>query len=343
MASMQPIDSPDDVRQAPDAPPMPDVPIPLEAIRAAAERIAPHRHRTPLLRSSVLGEHVGGTVLAKAELLQRVGAYKFRGPLNKLALMDDDARGRGIVCSSAGNHAQGVALAGRIHGVRAVVVMSERATPSKIAATRGYGAEVRLHGTSWEDANAEAHRIADEEGMTFVHPFDDPELIAGQATVGLEIAEDVERLHTVVVPIGGGGLISGVASAIKQLHPGARVVGVEAVGAPSMLRSLEAGERVVLEHVDTRIDGLAVQTPGALPFAIAQRCVDEVVTVSDEEISDAVVWTMHHMKLVPEGAAAAPIAALLNHRVTVEPGAVVVPVLSGGNLDLTALKGLRWN
>ncbi len=320
-----------------------DVPIPIAAIHAAAERIAPHVHRTPILSSRVLGERIGATVLAKAELFQRVGAYKFRGPLNKLALMDEASRGRGVVCSSAGNHAQGVALAAQIHGVRAVVVMSERATPSKIEATRGYGAEVVLRGTSWEDANAEAHRLADEDGLTFVHPFDDPQLVAGQGTVGLEIAEDVADPHTVIVPIGGGGLIGGVASAIKQLSPGTRVVGVEAAGAPAMLRSLEAGERVVLDTVGTTLDGLAVKTPGALNFAIAQQCVDEVVTVTDDEIYDAVVWTMHHMKIVPEGAAASPIAALLAGRVAFDPGAVLVPVLSGGNLDLTALKGLRWN
>jgi threonine dehydratase len=281
-------------------------------------------------------------VRLKAELFQRVGSYKIRGPLNKLALMPEADKRRGVVCSSAGNHAQGVALAAKIHGVRAVVCMAENATPAKVAATRGYGAEVVLHGTIWDEANEKAKELVRSEGLTYIHPFDDEQLIAGQGTLGLEIVEDWPEVDAVVVPIGGGGLISGVAMAVKSHDPRIRVIGVESADGPAMQRSLAAGR---LETIDCRtiIDGLRVRRVGETTFSVVQRFVDEVVTLPDRDIFDAVIWTMERCKLVVEGAAAAPVAALLAGLVKLPPGSRVAAVLSGGNVNLDQLRGLRWN
>ena len=279
----------------------------------------------------------------KAEMFQRTGAYKIRGALNKLRLLSDDQKRRGVICSSAGNHAQGVALAAAINGVRAVVVMAENATASKIEATRGYGAQVILHGTIWDEANEEALRLVAEQGLTYVHPFDDPELIAGQATVGLEIVDQVPDADVVVVPIGGGGLISGVAQAVKQRSPRTRVVGVESSGAPGMRDSVKAGHVVTLDRVECVIDGLRVRRVGELTREIVERCVDDIVTLPDTEIFDSVVWLMSRQKLVTEGAAAATVAAVRKGLVKAAPGARVVCVLSGGNLSLDQLSGLTWN
>jgi threonine dehydratase len=314
----------------------------LDDFRQARERIAPHVKHTPLLGSRQLSELTGYDVRLKAEMFQRVGSYKIRGPLNKFALMSEDDKRRGVVCSSAGNHAQGVALAARIHGIRAVVCMAENATPSKIAATRGYGAEVVLHGTIWDEANEKAKELVRTQGLTYVHPFDDAELIAGQGTLGLEIVDDWPEVDAVVVPIGGGGLISGVSMAVKSHNPRARVIGVESSDGPAMKRSLEAGR---LETIDcnTTIDGLRVRRVGELTFSVVQRYVDEVVTLPDREIFEAVVWVMERCKLVVEGAAAAPVAALLAGLVKLPAGARVAAVLSGGNVNLDPLRGLRWN
>jgi threonine dehydratase len=309
---------------------------------AARARIAPHIKRTPLLSSRQLDELTGYDVRLKAEIFQRVGSYKIRGPLNKFALMPEDQKRRGVVCSSAGNHAQGVALAARIHGIRAVVCMAANATPSKIAATRGYGAEVVLHGTIWDEANEKAKELVRTQGLTYVHPFDDEQLIAGQGTLGLEIVQDWSDVDAVVVPIGGGGLISGVAMAAKSHNPNVRVVGVESSDGPAMKRSIEAGR---LETIDcaTIIDGLRVRRVGEINFSVVQRFVDEIVTLPDREIFDAVIWVMERCKLVVEGAAAAPVAALLHGLVRLPPGSKVAAVLSGGNLNLDQLRTLRWN
>jgi threonine dehydratase len=317
--------------------------ISTEAFRRAHERVREHAYHTPLLGSRSLSELTGLNVRLKVEAFQRTGSYKIRGPLNKLAQLDEDARQAGVICSSAGNHAQGVALAAAIHGIRAVVVMAENATPSKIEATRGYDAEVVLHGSIWDEANEKALELVEEQGLTYVHPFDDLDLITGQGTVGLEIYDDLPSVGTVVVPIGGGGLISGVSTALKSLDPRIRVVGVESAGAPAMQRSVEEGHRVQLEHVDCVIDGLTVKRVGELTLEIVRRNVDAIVTLPDEKIFDALLWTMARTKIVVEGAAAAPVAALLNGLVEAEPGETVVCVLSGGNLKLDQLSGLSWN
>ena len=314
----------------------------LRDFEEARARIAPHIRRTPLLTSRQLSDLTGFDIRLKAELFQKVGSYKIRGPLNKFALMPDEQKRRGVVCSSAGNHAQGVALAAKIHGMRAVVCMAENATPSKIAATRGYGAEVVLHGTIWDEANEKAKELVREEGLTYVHPFDDEELIAGQGTLGLEIVQDWPEVDAVVVPIGGGGLISGVAMAVKGFNPKIRVIGVESSDGPAMKMSVDAGR---LETIDCRtvIDGLRVRRVGEINFSVVQRFVDEIVTLPDTEIFEAVHWVMDRCKLVVEAAAAAPVAALTHGLIDLAAGSRVVAVLSGGNLNLDALRGLTWN
>jgi threonine dehydratase len=317
--------------------------ITAERFAEAQARVAAHAHRTPLLTSRALSERSGFNVGLKAEMFQRTGSYKIRGPLNKLALLSEDERARGVVCSSAGNHAQGVALAAALYGIRAVVVMAENATPSKVEATRAYGADVVLFGTIWDEANEKAQQLVDEEGLTYVHPFDDPDLIVGQGTLGLEIHDDMPDVDVVIVPIGGGGLISGVTLALKSRNADIRIVGVESSGAPAMQRSVMAGELVTLDRIDCSIDGLKVKRVGEHTFEIVRRYVDEIVTLPDEEIFAAMLWTMHYCKLVVEGAAAAPVAALLHDLVPAPEGANVVCVLSGGNLNLARLAGLTWN
>jgi threonine dehydratase len=314
----------------------------LSDFERVRERIAPHIKHTPLLTSSQLSELTGFDIRLKAELFQRVGSYKIRGPLNKFALMPEEQKRRGVVCSSAGNHAQGVALAARIHGIRAVVCMAANATPSKIAATRGYGAEVVLHGSIWDEANEKAKELVRTEGLTYVHPFDDEQLIAGQGTLGLEIVQDWPEVDAVIVPIGGGGLISGVSMAVKSHNLRVRVIGVESSDGPAMKQSVEAGR---LETIDCRtiIDGLRVRRVGEINFSVVQRFVDEIVALPDRQIFDAVVWVMERCKLVVEGAAAAPVAALLHGLITLPAGSRVAVVLSGGNLNLDQLRGLRWN
>ena len=314
----------------------------LSDFEEVRSRIAPHIKRTPLLTSRQLSEQTGFDVRLKAECFQRVGSYKIRGPLNKFSLMSDEDKKRGVVCSSAGNHAQGVALAAKIHGIRAVVCMAENATPAKIAATRGYGAEVVLHGSIWDEANEKAKELVRTEGLVYVHPFDDAQLIAGQGTLGLEIVQDWSSVDAVVVPIGGGGLISGVSMAVKSHNPRIRVIGVESSDGPAMQRSVDAGS---LQTIDcqTIIDGLRVRRVGDITFSVVQRYVDEIVTLPDREMFDAMIWIMERCKLVVEGAAAASVAALLHGLVNVPPGSRVAAVLSGGNVNLDQLRGLRWN
>lgn len=311
--------------------------------REAMERVAPHVYHTPLLTSRILSERSGFDIRLKAEMFQRTGSYKIRGPLNKFAFLSEDERKRGVICSSAGNHAQGVALAAKLSGMRAVVVMAENATPSKIEATRAYGAEVVLHGMIWDEANEKAKQLTEERGLTYIHPFDDPRLIAGQGTLGMEIFEDFPEAEVVVVPIGGGGLISGVAMALKGLNPKIRIIGVESSGAPAMKLSVEKGHLVTLDAVDCIIDGLRVKRVGEHTFDAVRQFVDEVVALPDEQIFEALIWIMHHCKLVVEGAAAAPVAAVLNGLIKAPSGAKVVCVLSGGNVNLQQLKGLKWN
>lgn len=314
----------------------------LRDFEQARARIAPHIKRTPLLTSRQLSELTGYDIRLKAEMFQRVGSYKIRGPLNKFAQMPEEEKRRGVICSSAGNHAQGVALAAKIHGIRAVVCMAKNATPAKIAATKAYGAEVVLHGMIWDEANEKAKELVRSEGLTYVHPFDDPQLIAGQGTLGLEIVQDWPEVEAVIAPIGGGGLISGVSMAVKSHNPSAKVIGVESSDGPAMQRSVQAGRLETIE-CNTIIDGLRVRRCGELTFSVVQRFVDEIVALPDREIFDAMIWVMERCKLVVEGAAAAPVAALLHELVRLPKGSRVAVVLSGGNLNLDQLRGLSWN
>jgi threonine dehydratase len=309
----------------------------------ARRRVSQHAYHTPLVTSRTLSKATGFDVRIKAENFQRTGSYKIRGPLNKFPQLTEEQRRRGVICSSAGNHAQGVALAAAIHGMKAVVVMATNATPSKVEATRGYGAEVVLHGSIWDEANEKAKQLVEERGLTYIHPFDDYQLIAGQGTVGLEIMEDWPEADVVVVPIGGGGLISGISLAVKTVNPNVRVIGVESSGAPGMKQSVDAGHLVTLDRVDCIIDGLRVKRVGENTLDVVRSAVDEIVTLPDAEIFDAMIWTMHHAKLVVEGAAAAPIGALLKGLIKAPSGARVVTVVSGGNVNLDQLRGLKWN
>jgi len=320
-----------------------DVEPNLAAIQEAHKHVSAHAYHTPLITSRLLSQETGYTVRLKAEMFQKTGSYKVRGPLNKFRHLTTDQRQRGVICSSAGNHAQGVALAASIYKMQAVVVMASNATPSKVAATRAYGAEVVQHGMIWDEANEKANELAKERGLTYVHPFDDFDLMTGQGTLGLEIYRDFPEVDAVIVPIGGGGLISGVALALKSSNPKIRIIGVESSGAPGMYQSIGAGHVVTLPTVDCIIDGLRVKRVGEKTFSVVQRYVDEIVTLPDSEIFDAMLWTMAHTKLVVEGAAAAPVGALLRGLVKLPEGSKVACVLSGGNVNLDQLRGLRWN
>src|SRR5262249_38598040 len=257
----------------------------------AMQRVRPHTKHTPLLTSRILSERTGFDIRLKAEMFQRVGSYKIRGPLNKFAYLTAEQKQRGVICSSAGNHAQGVALAAAIYGIKAVVVMAENATPSKIEATKAYGAEVVLHGSIWDEANERCKQLVEERGLTYIHPFDDPQLMAGQGTLGLEIHQDFPEADVVIVPIGGvggvsggGGLISGVAMALKGLNPAIRIIGVESSGAPAMKMSVEQGRLVTLDRVDCVIDGLKVKRVGEHTFEAVRHYVDELVALPDSDI-----------------------------------------------------------
>src|SRR5512141_1074886 len=265
------------------------------------------------------------------------GAYKERGALNKLLTMPPPDRAKGLVAASAGNHAQAVAYhAGRL-GVAATILMPEGTPLLKIANTKGYGARVVLHGTNYDEAYAEARRLEVAEGLTFVHPFDDPAIIAGQGTVALELLEQVPDLEAVLVPVGGGGLVSGVAVALKPLVPGVKVIGVETEVLPCMLASLDEGRPVTVEPANSLADGIAVKRPGDLTFRHVQQHVDEIVTVSEEEIASAILYLLEKEKTVVEGAGAVAVAALLNHKVTGIEGRRAIAVISGGNIDVNVV------
>lgn len=312
----------------------------LDTIRAARERLKGHVHLTPMLSATRLGERVGVHLFLKCESLQKTGSFKVRGALNKLACLDAAARAHGVVTVSAGNHAQALAWASRTAGVHCVVVMPEAASRAKVDASRGYGAEVVLHGATSKEAFAHAHELSERRGLIFVHPFDDSDICAGAGTVGLEILEQLHDVNAVVVPIGGGGLVAGIATAIRQARPGVRIFGVEPTGAAAMRRSLDEGRPVHLDRVQTVADGLGAPMAGELPFRVVRSYVDDVVLVSDDEIAAAVRDLLVSTKLLAEGAGAAATAAVLAGRLPLERGSRVVSIVSGGNVDLATLKAL---
>ncbi|MEE9269187.1 MAG: threonine/serine dehydratase [Candidatus Krumholzibacteria bacterium] len=306
-------------------------------ILAARDVIAGRLHHTPVVTSSYLGEQLGVRLYFKLELFQKTGSFKVRGVLNKLHHLGDEARRRGVITLSAGNHAQALAWGAAQWGIAASVVMPAASVRSKVEATRGYGGEVIL---TEDDLLETCLSIQKERGLTLVHPFDDLHIIAGQGTVGAEILEDLPDVDIVVVGVGGGGIISGVAAAIKAKKPDTRVIGVEPEGAPTMSRSLEKGEPVHLEHVDTIADGLSAPFVGKHTLAHARSLVDDMVIVTDDEILQAMALIIERCKVTAEPAAAAGLASLLAGKIIVPAGARVLCLLSGGNVDRERLKSV---
>ncbi|PSP86033.1 threonine ammonia-lyase [Halobacteriales archaeon QS_6_64_34] len=309
----------------------------VEDVRAARDRVTETTRQTPLEYSHTFSAMTGAEVHLKLELFQRTGSFKLRGATNRIATLSDEQREHGVVTASAGNHAQGVALAATRIGVDSTIVMPEHAPISKVKATRSYGGDVVLYGEDYDEAAERAHEIEREEGRTYVHAFDDDYVMAGQGTIGLEIYDELPEVDTVVVPIGGGGLISGVATALQGLDPSIRVVGVQAEGASSVAKSLAKGERIERDSVETIADGIATRTVGERTFEIIQERVDEVVTVSDSEIAVALTTLLERSKTLAEGAGAVALAAVIEAKFDYADDEVIVPALCGGNIDLNTL------
>ena len=300
-------------------------------IEAAREVLNDVSRLTPVEGSRPLSERVGGPVLLKCENLQRAGSFKIRGAYVRISRLSDDERKHGVVAASAGNHAQGVALAATLLGTTSTVFMPEGAPIPKVEATKAYGATVRFAGATVDEALAAAEAYAAEVGAVVIHPFDHPDIVAGQGTVGLEILEQCPDVRTIVVAVGGGGLISGIAAAVKPVRPDVRVIGVQAAGAAAYPPSLATGSPCKLASMATIADGIAVGCPGELTFRMVRRYVDEIVTVSEEALSQALLLCLERAKLVVEPAGAAAVAAIMDEATAFEPP--VVAVLSGGNID----------
>ncbi len=313
--------------------------VTLDDVRAAAERIAPYVHRTALFTSATLSEMSGCDLRFKAEHMQRSGSFKIRGALNKLLSLSESERRSGVVAFSSGNHAQGVALAAQLTGTTAIIVMPSDAPTVKLEATRGYGAQIVLYDRQREDREAIARGIAEDRGAVLVPPFDDPLVIAGQGTIGLELAEQWPELEMALIPVGGGGLIAGIATALKGVLPHVRVIGVEPEVADDARRSLAAGEIVRIGPPPTLADGVATLAVGVHPFAIMRSLVEQIVTVSEAEILRALELTMTRTKQVVEPTGALSTAAALFGKVDVH-GRNVVSLLCGGNIDLRVLQQL---
>ena len=309
--------------------------ISMELLRDARCVLSPVINLTPMIPAK--GFVPDCRFYLKADCLQKTGAFKLRGAYYKLSTLTDEEKARGVIACSAGNHAQGVAFAARDMGIPATICIPAGAPLSKIEATRSYGANVVLVQGVYDDAHAEAVRLRDEQGLTFIHPFDDERVMAGQGTIGLEIAEQLPDVDVVLVPIGGGGLIAGVASALRQLKPACRIIGVQAAGAASMADSLRAGHILTLPEVHTVADGIQVKTPGEKTFAICREAVDEVVTVGEAEIASAILTVLERQKLMVEGAGAVGVAAAMYGELDLR-GKTVCALLSGGNLDVTMLE-----
>ncbi len=293
--------------------------------------------KTPLMKSEYLSRLTGKEVYLKMENLQATGSFKIRGAYNKIRSLLPDVRAKGVVAASTGNHAQGVAYASKLLGVKATIVMPETAPPYKILSTKAYGAEVVLHGRVYDDAYRKAVEISMSSGAYFIHPYDDPLVIAGQGTIGLEIAEDLPDIDAVIVPVGGGGLLSGIAIALKNvIGSDVKVYGVEPEGAPKLKKALEAGRPVHIEPEASLADGVITKGIGRLTFTILKEVVNKAFLVSEDDIARSMYLLLEHSKLLVEGAGALPVAALLTHREEIE-GKRVVAVLSGGNADLTTL------
>lgn len=307
----------------------------LEKIRHAQQTLADAIYKTDVVQTTKLTEEYD--LYLKAENLQKTGSFKLRGAYYKISQLTEEEKKRGVIACSAGNHAQGVALAAAKNAISSLICLPEGAPISKVEATRAYGAEICLVPGVYDDAYKRALELKEERGYTFIHPFDDEDVIAGQGTIGLEILEQVKDVDAVVVPVGGGGLISGVAFAVKQVNPNVKVYGVQAAGAPSMLNSLRDNRIEALPSVSTIADGIAVKKPGELTFGLCRKYVNAIVTVSDEEIALAILALIEKQKMVSEGAGAAPLAAVLSGKLPELKGKKVCCLVSGGNIDVTIL------
>jgi threonine dehydratase len=310
--------------------------VSLAEIRAAQQRIAGHIIRTPLVYSPFISARTGARVYLKLETLQKAGSFKVRGATNKILVNIAAVRGHGVVAASAGNHAQGVAVAAHTAGVKATIVMPSWASIAKQEATRSYGAEIIIHGSSLEESIGRAAELA-QEGRLFIHPYNDDEVIAGQGTTGLEIHDDLPGADMIIVPVGGGGLIAGIATAVKTIKPGIRIIGVQAAACPSASGACATGSPVQVTAQPTIADGIRVAACGARTCPVLKELVDEVVLVTEDEIADAMLLLLERKHIVAEGAGAAPLAALLNGSIAIQPGSNVVLVISGGNVDSAQL------
>ena len=309
----------------------------LADVKAARERLNGAIYRTPCARSETLSRQTGQSIFLKLENLQMTGSFKERGALNKIATLTPEQAQRGVIAASAGNHAQGVAHHATQRGIRSVIVMPLATPLVKVQATRGFGAEVVLHGANYDEACEEATRRCQAEGMTFIHPFDDPLVMAGQGTIGLELLEQIENLEAVVVPIGGGGLIGGIACAVKESKPDVRVIGVQTSRLPSMKEAMLAHHPVTVEPATTIADGIAVRRAGEVTFPVVERYVDEIVTVNEDEIASAILTLLEREKTLAEGAGAAGLAAVLQRRTSLPAFTRTAVIVGGGNIDVTLL------
>ena len=307
--------------------------VKLADIEAARSLLKGIINSTPIIVDEQLSREIGATASVKAECLQRAGSFKIRGAYNKLSSLTDQDKRRGVIAASAGNHAQGVALAAKLLNIRATIVVPEAAPLTKIIATRSYGAEVLLMGASFDEAVANSRLLGEERGLIYVHAFDDEKVIAGQGTIGLEIADEAPQTTVIVVPIGGGGIISGIAIAAKAMLPNVRVIGVQAENVAAVRESLKAGEPVTFDAKPTIADGIAVKRPGEMTLPLIREYVDDVVEVSEEEIARGIYHCVANGRLVVEGAGAAGVAALLAGKIKVTPDDHVCAVLCGGNID----------
>lgn len=309
----------------------------LEKLYDAQEQLKEVILKTPLIYSPGFSEEYHNQVYIKPENLQKTGAFKIRGAFNKIAHLTEEEKSRGLICSSAGNHAQGVAYAAKELGVKATIVMPKTTPLIKVEATKKYGAEVVLHGDVYDDAYTEAKRLEKKHDYVFVHPFDDLDIIYGQGTIGLEIIEELKDVDYVLVPVGGGGLISGIAIAIKESNPNIKVIGIEPRGAMAMKQSLRMNERVCLNKVDTIADGVAVKEPGVLTYELIKKYVDDIIIVDDYDLMDAFLMLVEKHKLVAENAGLLALAGLKKLNVTNKK---VVSLLSGGNIDVVTISSL---
>lgn len=307
--------------------------VDLAMIKEAAETLRGSIRRTPVVDCPLLTDVLGGDVFLKLENLQMTGSFKIRGAINKIASLTEEEKANGVIAASAGNHAQGVALGAKAQGIKATIAMPATAPMAKVSATKGYGAEVVLSGAVYDDAYAKAVEIQKETGATFLHPFDDAYVIAGQGTIGLEILEDLADIDIIVTPIGGGGIAAGIATAAKALKPSIKIIGVQTSNVPSMPAALKAGESVVVNAIPTIADGIAVRKAGTLTFELVKEFVDEVITVSEDEIANAILYMMEKNRVVAEGAGATAFAAVLAGKIDIK-GKKVCAVVSGGNVDV---------